>query len=184
MWRCGITLSDCVGPRQVSWNLGTQDENPMETLRQWQFPTVHRPLGIATMTVNRRDSECVLVPRSVKCRNVVRRARRWRQRRNGWVAPGVQCPVCMISTSFLRLRNSCNFYQGSDRIGWESCSVCTSCKFGQAIDAMIADQLRTKPDALHVFDSAAVEAGSRREWTNWHSDGDPDTKHCTALRDK
>ena len=24
---------------------------------------------------------------------------------------------------------------------------------------MIADQLRTKPDALHVFDSAAVEAG-------------------------
>jgi hypothetical protein len=28
----------------------------------------------------------------------------------------------------------------------------------QAIDAMIAEQLRTKPDALHVFDSAAVEA--------------------------
>ena len=30
----------------------------------------------------------------------------------------------------------------------------------QAIDAMIAEQLRTKPDALHVFDSAAVEAGT------------------------
>lgn len=72
-----------------------------------------------------------------------------------------------LNVSF-RHRNSCIFTKAATESAENlfSCSVCTSCKFGQAIDAMIADQLRTKPDALHVFDSAAVEAGSRREWTN------------------
>ena len=69
-----------------------QDENPMETLRQWQFPTVHRPLGGQGVGGN----------------------------------------------------------GGMDELR-------------QAIDAMIADQLRTKPDALHVFDSAAVETTYERK---------------------
>lgn len=68
-----------------------QDENPMETPREWQFPTVSRPLG-----------------------------------GQGVGGSG-----------------------GMDELR-------------QAIDAMIAEQLRTKPDALHVFDSAAVETTYER----------------------
>ena len=135
----------------------------METLRQWQFPTVHRPLGMAAQRHSdsyQRDTECI----------VFRKAGKALEAMAEWMScarQSVSSVHDLLNVSFRKGATQVFLIIFTKAVTDEdlfSCSVC-SCKFGQAIDAMIADQLRTKPDALHVFDSAAVEAGSR-QWTN------------------